>query len=118
MPWVEEADCTGCGICVSECPVDTITMEGEKAEVDMGKCIHCALCHEVCPTNAVKHDSEKIPDKVQLNVERTKGFMNDCAKYLGGQEEKQKCLQRMIRHFNIEKIIAEKTIKELQAMRE
>jgi ferredoxin len=117
MPWVEEAECTGCGICVSECPVDTIYMENKKAVVDMENCIHCAICHQVCPTNAVKHDSEKIPDRVTLNVQRTKAFMDDCARYLEDEEEKGKCLNRMIRHFRIEKVVAEKTLSELEALK-
>ena len=35
MPWIDEISCNGCGICVDECPVDTIYMEGEKAEINM-----------------------------------------------------------------------------------
>jgi len=39
--------------------------------------------------------------------------MNACAKYLGDAKEKQKCLNRMIKHFNKEKIVAEKTLEKL-----
>lgn len=35
MPWIDENGCIGCGICVDECPVDTIYMEDDKAIVDM-----------------------------------------------------------------------------------
>lgn len=59
MPWVDKNICTGCGLCVEECPVLAITMEEGKAKIDMDKCIRCKKCHEVCPQKAIKHDSEK-----------------------------------------------------------
>ena len=66
---------------------------------------------------AVRHDSEKIPEHIKCNLEETKKFMELCAKYLGDIKEKNKCLQRMIKHYNKEKIIAEKTIKELEKLK-
>jgi len=118
MPWVDKDRCSGCGICVEECPVGVIVMENETAEINMDGCIHCGKCHDVCPEEAVRHDSEKIPDKVKANVIETKKFMEACAKYLGDVIEGQKCLNRMIKHFNQDKIVALKTIEELEALRD
>jgi len=118
MPWIDENDCVGCGICVEICPADTIDMVNEHAEIDMDNCIRCGTCHSACPENAVKHDSEKIPDEVEANIAKTKEFMNACARYLGSEEEKQKCLNRMLKHFNKEKVVAEKTLEELQMLKE
>lgn len=117
MPWVDENECTACGFCVEECPVDAISMENEKAEINMDECIRCGKCHEVCPQEAVRHDSEKIPEKIKTNVQMTKKFMDACAKYLGDVKEKQKCLNRMMNHFNREKIVAEKTIAQLETLK-
>jgi ferredoxin len=116
MPWIETEDCTGCGICVSKCPVDSISLNDGIAFIDMSNCIHCGICHTACPQGAVRHDSEKIPGEVRKNVDITKGFMEDCVKYLCSEEERQKCLKRMIKHFNKEKIVAEKTLQELQTL--
>jgi len=80
MPWIDKNKCVGCGICVEECPVDAILMENEVAEINMNDCIRCGKCHDVCPEEAVRHDSEKIPDEVKANVEKTKNFMDACAK--------------------------------------
>jgi len=113
MPWVDEEKCIACGICVQECPIDAISMEGGKAEIDMGKCIHCGTCHSVCPREAVRHDGEKIPENVKFNVEQTRQFMDLCAKHLGSDDEKRKCLERMRRHYNKEKLVAEKTLEAL-----
>ncbi len=116
MPWVDDTRCNGCGVCVEECPVDAIGMHEEKAKIDMDGCIRCALCHDICPQEAVMHDSAKVSERIHTNVERTKKNMEACAHYLGKAEERQKCLQRMIKHFMRERKIAEKTIAELQKL--
>ena len=113
MPWVDAKKCTGCRMCIEKCPVNTITIENEKAKINMKECIHCGICHSVCPEEAVRHDSETIPDDVKANVEMTKRFMELCAKHLGNDKEKDRCLTRMKKHFNREKVIAEKTLEEL-----
>lgn len=117
MPWIDKNECIGCGECVTQCPVNTIIIVDEKAEIDMNNCIRCGVCHDVCPEDAVKHDSEKIPDEVNANIAKAKKFMDACANYLGDVKEKQKCLNRMIKHFNKEKVVAEKTLEKLQMLR-
>jgi ferredoxin len=116
MPWVAEEKCTGCNVCIERCPVGAILMENEKVKIKMEECIHCGICHSVCPNEAVRHDSEKIPENIKANVEETKKFMDLCVKYLGDIKEKNKCLQRMIKHYNKEKIVAEKTMEELEKL--
>ena len=54
---------------------------------------------------------------MKANVEETKYFMQACEKYLGNAKERQKCLNRMIKHFAKEKMVAEKTIEELELLR-
>jgi len=117
MPWIDKDMCIGCGTCVEECPVGTIIMGDETAEINMDNCIHCGTCHEVCPEDAVRHDSEKIPDSVEANMTETKKFMSDCEKYLKSAEEGQKCLNRMIKHYNKQIIIAQKTLDELESLK-
>ena len=113
MPWIDQESCTGCGICVEKCPVDAISMEIEEAEINMAECIRCGICHDVCPQDSVRHDSEKIPDMIQANLDLTKKYMDLCAQHLGDDKEKIKCLNKMRKHFNNQKIIAEKTLEAL-----
>jgi ferredoxin len=117
MPWVDEHKCTGCGVCAGECPVEAIVMEDKKAKINMDECIHCGLCHQVCSQNAVRHDSERIGDEVKENLRKTKEFMAECVRYLGEKSEAVKCLNRMKKHFNKEKVVAEKTLEELERLK-
>ena len=116
MPWIDLEKCTGCKICVDKCPVDTILIENSKANINMDNCIRCGTCHSVCSQEAVRHDGEKIPEDIKTNIELTKQCMEDCAKYLGDVSEKAKCLGRMKKYFNKEKIVAEKTLEELEKL--
>ena len=118
MPWIKEEDCDGCGVCVENCSVEVISLENNAAVIDMANCIYCGVCHDACPNGAVRHDSEKVPEKVEANVTKTKEYMYACAKYLGDTEEEQKCLSRRIKHFNNEKIVIEKTLEKLQMLKE
>ena len=116
MPWIDQESCTGCGICVGECPTDAISQITETAEIDMSECIRCGVCHDVCPEDSVRHDSEKIPEIIKSNVDYIVNCMNLCAEYLCDVEEKRKCLNRMKKHYNSEKIIAERTLEEIEKL--
>lgn len=112
MPWVDKSECTGCGTCVEECPVDAIAIVEDVAEINMDECIRCGTCHGVCPEDAVKHDSERIPQDVEENVEKVKGYMG----HFDDEKEKQGCLKRSMNFFRKEKKVAERTLEELEKM--
>jgi NADH-quinone oxidoreductase subunit F len=47
--------CTGCGLCLRECPAGAIS--GERKEphiIDPDLCTRCRLCYDVCPVGAVE----------------------------------------------------------------
>ena len=117
MPWVDSDLCTGCGLCVDECPVDIITMNDDVAEIDMDGCIRCGICHDICPVDAIKHDRLKMPEEVHANVAKTQEWMAACEKYLDDSQAGQKCLKRAVRHFENIQMAAEKTIEELKKLK-
>jgi len=47
------ADCTGCELCVDECPEEAITMVDEIAVVNADKCNDCGDCVDVCASDAI-----------------------------------------------------------------
>lgn len=55
--------CKGCGLCVSVCPRQIISMEHTQlnrkgyhpaAIINMERCIGCAMCAEICPDCAIE----------------------------------------------------------------
>lgn len=46
--------CTGCGICITFCPVGAIEKKGDKAYINPDICIGCMHCDTHCPVNAIK----------------------------------------------------------------
>ncbi|MGL6195976.1 MAG: indolepyruvate ferredoxin oxidoreductase subunit alpha [Thermoguttaceae bacterium] len=50
---VNKDTCTGCGECVSSCPLDAISMQDDKASVCPDTCGDCGACIDVCPVSAI-----------------------------------------------------------------
>ena len=51
-----EDRCTHCGMCISICPVEALTMDKTawKVRYDSEKCIACGMCIDACPPGAMK----------------------------------------------------------------
>ncbi len=88
---VEEALCSGCGICAEErCPVLAININNSNvAEIDTAKCIGCGLCVTACPEQAVslqeREDIPVTPDTVTemgIKVAQDKGRLEDFIKIM------------------------------------
>jgi len=50
---VDEEKCTGCGICVEECPVEAVKLVNDIAKVDPELCTDCRTCVDACPVEAI-----------------------------------------------------------------
>ena len=58
-PYIDEACCIRCGICVKSCPVPGKAVDFQKGRdkppvYDYRKCIRCFCCQEMCPEKAIK----------------------------------------------------------------
>ena len=50
---VDSGKCVGCSACIDTCPVNALSMDGDKAKVDEATCIDCGACVGSCPTEAI-----------------------------------------------------------------
>ena len=46
-------DCTACGACASDCPIDAIIAGDTKYEINAELCIDCGACEMGCPVEAI-----------------------------------------------------------------
>jgi formate hydrogenlyase subunit 6/NADH:ubiquinone oxidoreductase subunit I len=62
IPAINENDCTGCGKCVTVCPVEAMTLvsandpkhpKKKKAGLNKKICLGCGLCARVCPDSLI-----------------------------------------------------------------
>lgn len=53
MAYVISDECTSCGACESECPVEAISAGDSKYVIDAETCIDCGACEPVCPVEAI-----------------------------------------------------------------
>lgn len=67
-PKVNPEKCTGCELCTKWCPVDAISMTGEKALINGEKCIGCAECVVACNFAAISISWEGDPGAVQEKI--------------------------------------------------
>ena len=54
LPIVHKDECTGCGICVDDCPSGAITLDNSGISViNKEACTECGLCIDTCPAEAI-----------------------------------------------------------------
>lgn len=54
-PVIDEAECTGCGLCVDTCPENVLELNDDDI-VFLAKpddCTSCGECEEECPSEAI-----------------------------------------------------------------
>jgi MinD superfamily P-loop ATPase containing an inserted ferredoxin domain len=49
---INENECTACGTCVGECPVEAI-IPGDTYTIDPTICTSCGTCADACPVSAI-----------------------------------------------------------------
>ncbi|MBG0770251.1 MAG: 4Fe-4S binding protein [Anaerolineaceae bacterium] len=63
---VIDADaCTGCGLCVRDCPANGLALIRESREVYQllhypARCAYCGQCQVTCPRGAISHSNEMV----------------------------------------------------------
>ncbi len=65
---VDKQRCKGCGVCVSACPLNVLSLAHEVNDkgynyvemVDSDKCTGCASCGFICPDSCIKVYRQRI----------------------------------------------------------
>ena len=57
--------CTGCGLCVRDCPANGLELIRESREVFElwyypARCAYCGQCQTTCPGGAISHSNEMV----------------------------------------------------------
>ena len=58
-PLLDEAKCTGCGLCETFCPDSSAYKTGKVYAIDYDYCKGCGICANECPTGAIEMAVEK-----------------------------------------------------------
>lgn len=51
--FISPDECTACGACIDECPVEAISEGADFYTIDPETCTDCAACADVCPVEAI-----------------------------------------------------------------
>ncbi len=68
---LDTGKCTGCGVCVSRCQMEALTLVDGKASLNLDRCIGCGLCVTTCPAKALvllRKPKREIPSIPANNV--------------------------------------------------
>lgn len=57
---IQAGQCSGCGLCVRDCPANALILEKESAQKYRliyypARCAYCGQCEESCRNNAISH---------------------------------------------------------------
>jgi NAD-dependent dihydropyrimidine dehydrogenase PreA subunit len=66
---VKEDNCIGCGVCVTRCQMDALSLVEDKVVLDLDRCIGCGLCVPTCLTDSLS--LVRKPEREQMDVPRT-----------------------------------------------
>jgi len=59
LPVMDREKCrNGCEACVTACPTDAISHDGQQPRLDLGRCLFCPECVAACPEGAIAYTSE------------------------------------------------------------
>jgi electron transfer flavoprotein alpha subunit len=69
--------CSGCMICLGECPVNAIDIVEGISKIDSEKCIGCGKCVKVCPSDAILFEKPLKTSAVAKKAQKPAAGMTD-----------------------------------------
>lgn len=65
---IDNDKCIKCKICIKNCPVNAIKLEGLNVKINHNTCISCMRCVNYCPKNAFKLNGKNIIQKQVISL--------------------------------------------------
>ncbi|HHY01091.1 MAG TPA: DUF362 domain-containing protein [Methanothermobacter sp.] len=69
--------CIACAKCLDFCPISVISIQNQKATIDLKKCIACNNCLSNCPELAIEIDFDSLPEFSERMVEYAYGAVKN-----------------------------------------
>ena len=69
MVTIDRSACTGCGVCVADCPTRNLSLAEGKAAA-RGRCLDCGHCVALCPARAVSIPEYEMGDVEEYDPSR------------------------------------------------
>lgn len=104
---IDSQKCIGCGLCVSDCVANSLTVEAGCAKVSPSGCIACGHCYAICPQGAVSMPAVPTEDALLTSMQGI-----DSSILLNAMKSR-----RSIRSFNAKPVEEEKLAMILEAGR-
>lgn len=104
---INEEKCTGCSLCIRDCPNAYLYLENKKAHTNETGCMECGHCYAVCPQNAIRMAGYICEDEAVVPMTEI-----DSGTLLAAMKGR-----RSIRHFTAQPVEEEKLQKILEAGR-
>ncbi len=107
---VDEAACTGCGLCVENCPDEVLSLVEGKAGAGDGifiGCIACGQCVAICPADAIAVEGRgmKRDDRLPLPAVERPATAEQIASLLYGRRSVRRYAKREVEREKIDWIL-------------
>jgi len=86
---IDSTRCVGCGLCVTLCPMNAITVEDGTASIDADECVECGVCtrSRACRYSAIQPGDLKWPRQLRALFSNPLAKFKDTQIYGRGTEE-------------------------------
>ena len=102
---VNKEKCIGCSQCIKDCPVSTISLVDNKAEINNERCFKCGHCIAICPVEAVSTDDYNMEEVIHYEKESFSVEADNLLNFINFRRSVRRFKDKEVEKEKIEKII-------------